>query len=143
MNAIPRRWPRLSRKPSPPAQSAFPPTGWRDTVPRAACPYPAHTPTRTNSPQSFPRWALPAWGPLAQLSFEERLARLHDPAVRAAVLAETAAIGDPTGGFLQYDMVFSMDDPPRYEPRRDESMAAIAAAEGRPVLDVIYDTMLE
>jgi N-acyl-D-aspartate/D-glutamate deacylase len=85
----------------------------------------------------------PSWAPLAELPFDERMSRLQDPAVRAAVLAETAAIGDPTGGFLQYDMVFSMGDPPRYEPGRDESMAAIAEAEGRPVLEVLYDKMLE
>jgi N-acyl-D-aspartate/D-glutamate deacylase len=85
----------------------------------------------------------PSWAPLAAMPFEERVTRLHEPTIRAALLAETAAIGDPTGGFLQYDMVFSMGDPPRYEPGREESMAAIAEAEGRPVLDVIYDKMLE
>ena len=85
----------------------------------------------------------PSWAPLAALPFEERMTRLNTPAVRAQILTETAAIGDPSGGFLQYDMVFSMGDPPRYEPGRDESMAAIAEAQGRPVLDVIYDAMLE
>jgi N-acyl-D-aspartate/D-glutamate deacylase len=85
----------------------------------------------------------PSWQPLAALPFAERLERLRDPEVRSQVLAETTAIGDPTGGFLQYDMVFSMGDPPRYEPGSDESMAAIARAEGRPVLEVIYDRMLE
>jgi N-acyl-D-aspartate/D-glutamate deacylase len=85
----------------------------------------------------------PSWQPLAALPFAERLERLRDPEVRSQVLAETTTIGDPTGGFLQYDMVFSMGDPPRYEPGSDESMAAIARAEGRPVLEVIYDRMLE
>jgi N-acyl-D-amino-acid deacylase len=36
-----------------------------------------------------------------------------------------------------------MGDPPEYEPARDESMAAIAVREGRHVLEVIYDHMLE
>jgi N-acyl-D-aspartate/D-glutamate deacylase len=36
-----------------------------------------------------------------------------------------------------------MGDPPRYEPARDESMAAIAEREGRHVLELVYDRMLE
>ena len=85
----------------------------------------------------------PTWQPLAALAFEARMEQLRRPEVRHAIVEETAAIGDPTNGFLQYSMVFSMGDPPRYEPSGDESMAAIADAEGRDVLDVIYDHMLE
>ncbi len=88
------------------------------------------------------RWAS-SWPELAALPFPERMDRLRDPAVRARIVAESSAMGDPTNGFLQYDMVFSMGNPPRYEPGRDESMAAIAQADGRPVLEVIYDHMLE
>jgi N-acyl-D-aspartate/D-glutamate deacylase len=85
----------------------------------------------------------PTWAPLAALPFNERIEQLRRPAVRAQLIAEMNEIGDPTQGFLAYDMVFSMGDPPRYEPSSDESMAAIAAAEGRDVLDVIYERMLE
>jgi N-acyl-D-amino-acid deacylase len=85
----------------------------------------------------------PSWAELAALPFAQRMDRLSDPAVRTRLIAETTQIGDPTGGFLQYDMTFSMGNPPRYEPGREESMAAIAQAEGRPVLEVIYDHMLE
>ena len=84
----------------------------------------------------------PTWQPLAALPFEERLEQLRRPQVRAALVAEMNELGDPTQGFLAYDMVFSMGDPPQYEPSSDESMAAIAAAEGRDVLEVIYDHML-
>jgi N-acyl-D-aspartate/D-glutamate deacylase len=84
----------------------------------------------------------PTWAPLAALPFSERIEQLRRPEVRAQLIAEMNEIGDPTQGFLAYDMVFSMGDPPRYEPSGDESMAAIAAAEGRDVLDVIYDHML-
>ena len=84
----------------------------------------------------------PSWQPLAALPFAERIERLADPQVRATLIGETTAIGDLTNGFLQYGMVFSMGDPPNYEPSADESMAAIAAAEGRPVLEVVYDRML-
>ena len=84
----------------------------------------------------------PTWQPLAALPFEQRIERLRRPAVKAALVAEMSEIGDPTQGFLAYDMVFSMGDPPQYEPSSDESMAAIAAAEGRDVLEVIYDHML-
>jgi N-acyl-D-aspartate/D-glutamate deacylase len=88
------------------------------------------------------RWAS-SWQALAALPFEERIEQLRQPAVRAQLIAETAAIGDPTNGFLEYSMVFSLGDPPRYEPGRDESMAAIAEREGRHVLELVYDRMLE
>jgi N-acyl-D-aspartate/D-glutamate deacylase len=84
-----------------------------------------------------------SWAPLAAMPFEQRVEQLRRPDVRARLIAETDVLGDPTNGFLQYSMVFSMGDPPRYEPGTDESMAAIAAAEGRNVLEVIYDRMLE
>ena len=84
-----------------------------------------------------------SWPALAALPFDERVEQLSRPDVRRRIIDETTAVGDPTGGFLVYEMVFSMGDPPRYEPSADESMAAIAAAEGRPVLEIVYDRMLE
>lgn len=84
----------------------------------------------------------PSWQPLAALPFAERIDRLADPAVRNTIIRQAIEIGDLTNGFMQYGMVFSMGDPPNYEPSATESMAAIAAAEGRHVLEVVYDRML-
>ncbi|HUJ67125.1 MAG TPA: amidohydrolase family protein [Acidimicrobiales bacterium] len=84
-----------------------------------------------------------SWPALAALPYQQRLNQLRRPDVRERVIAEAIAIGDPTHGLLNYEMVFSMGDPPDYEPSKDQSMAAIAERDGRPVLEVIYDRMLE
>jgi len=84
----------------------------------------------------------PRWPGLAALPFDQRLQRLSETAVRRQLIDEAIEVGDLTNGFLQYDMVFSMGDPPNYEPSADESMAAIAKGEGRHVLEVVYDRML-
>jgi N-acyl-D-aspartate/D-glutamate deacylase len=86
---------------------------------------------------------LPSWQPLAALPFDARIARLREPTVRKQLLSEALTATDRSNGFLQLEMVFSLGDPPRYEPTRDESMAAIAQQQGRNVLEVIYDCMLE
>lgn len=85
----------------------------------------------------------PSWPALAAMPVAQRIERLGDPQVRRQLIDEAIEVGDLTNGFLQYSMVFSMGNPPRYEPSADESMAAIAAAEGRHVLEVVYDRMLE
>ncbi len=84
-----------------------------------------------------------SWPTYAAMPFEQRMEQLRRPEVRRRLVEEATAAGDPTRGFLDFTMVFSMGDPPRYEPTPDESMAAIARAEGRPVLEVVYDRMLE
>lgn len=42
-----------------------------------------------------------------------------------------------------YPRIFPLGDPPDYEPSRDESIAAIAAREGRSADEVLYDRMLD
>ena len=84
-----------------------------------------------------------SWPALAGLPYEKRLDRLRRPEVRDQVIGEAVAIVDPTNGLLNYGMVFSMGDPPDYEPSKDQSMAAIAEREGRNVMEVIYDRMLD
>jgi N-acyl-D-aspartate/D-glutamate deacylase len=41
-----------------------------------------------------------------------------------------------------YDRIYPMGEPPNYEPLPDCSVAAIAAREGRPEEEVLYDLML-
>ncbi len=94
-----------------------------------------------------------AFAPLVGLSREERLAKLRDPATRAAILAEQLpddtfsaipSASDVLRNILHgFDMHYVLGDPPNYEPAAERSIAAIAKREGRSPLEVTYDIMLE
>jgi N-acyl-D-aspartate/D-glutamate deacylase len=87
----------------------------------------------------------PSYQPLAKLPFEERIAALKDPMVRARLLMEDAG-----ESFLpltrlgrRYEYMFPMSDPPNYEPDPSTSVAAQAARQGRDPAEVAYDLMME
>jgi N-acyl-D-amino-acid deacylase len=86
----------------------------------------------------------PTYKGLADLPLAERVAKLRDPQVRAAILAEKPAEDDPIRQFVSasLDRIYPMGEPPDYEPTPDMSVEAIAAAEGRPANEVLYDLML-
>ena len=87
----------------------------------------------------------PAYRAIADLPLDARLARMRDPAFKAALLAERPVpapleiinhlLGNPA-------KLFPMGDPPNYAPTPDQSIAAIAAREGRTPQDVAYDMLL-
>ena len=87
----------------------------------------------------------PSFGPLMNMSFEERLPILRDPEFKARLLTETdpnddifaAIIADP------WDRVFVLGDPPDYEPEPSRSVAKLAQAQGRDPRNLGYDLMLE
>ena len=91
------------------------------------------------------------FAPLMELSRSERLARLRDPEVRAAILAEPAAAPETgvqgtqdmldiiVGGF---DRMYVLGDPPDYEPDAEQSVAAIAARQGRDAREMAYEILL-
>ena len=87
----------------------------------------------------------PVYRQYADLPFDQRIAKLSEPDVRAAVLA--APRDDQARGFdalmaASLDKLFPLGDPPDYEPDPSTSIAAVAAREGRDPLEVTYDLML-
>ena len=82
---------------------------------------------------------------IAHLKLAERVARMRDPAIKAAILAEDPAEFNqfPLFHRLRWDMMFQLGNPPDYEPKAENSFAAIAAREGRTPQDVTYDMLLE
>jgi N-acyl-D-aspartate/D-glutamate deacylase len=70
---------------------------------------------------------------IAKLPFAERLARLGDPAFRAALLAEATPAGGTeiaAGLTRNWPIMFLMGETPDYEQTPDRTVAALAAARG-------------
>jgi N-acyl-D-aspartate/D-glutamate deacylase len=87
-----------------------------------------------------------AFAPLAGLPAAERLAKLRDPAVRAAILAEPSQPwGHPILDRLvsEWDNMYPLANDPCYEPAPGDSIAAEAARLGVSPAERAYDRMLE
>jgi N-acyl-D-aspartate/D-glutamate deacylase len=85
-----------------------------------------------------------AYQEIAHLPLPERVARLRTSEVRQAIITEE----HPPGGFVSLLLanlhkLFPLGDPPDYEPEPEKSVAAVAAREGRPAIEVLYDLMLQ
>jgi N-acyl-D-aspartate/D-glutamate deacylase len=82
---------------------------------------------------------------VAHLPLAERVARLRDPEVRAAILAEQVEVPHPLLAYItqSFHKLFPLGDPPDYEPGPERSVAAIAAREGRTPQAVAYELLLE
>lgn len=86
----------------------------------------------------------PSYKAIAELPLQERVARLRDPAVRAAILAESATqTDDPLFFRPNYDRMFLLGDPPDYEQPPENTLGARATREGRKPEELAYDAMLE
>jgi N-acyl-D-aspartate/D-glutamate deacylase len=87
----------------------------------------------------------PSYQAIEHLPLVERVAIMRDPAVRAGIIAERAH--HPHEFFMymisEKEMLFVLGDPPNYNPLPEESLGAIARAEGRDVMELIYDALLE
>jgi len=82
----------------------------------------------------------PSYRALAELALPARVARLADPTVKAAILAEYPE--RVVANLRHFERMFPLADPPDYEPAPDTSVAAAAARAGREPQDVAYDLLL-
>ncbi len=85
------------------------------------------------------------FGPLAALSPEERIERLRDPELRAAILAEpTPTLGIEVADRMMtdFDLMFELGEQPNYEQAADQSIAAKAAAAGVSPQEYAYDALM-
>jgi len=82
---------------------------------------------------------------LAQLPLGERVARMREPGVRAALLAEHGQRTKGMSGIVaqSFHKMFPLGEPPEYEPRPEDSIEARAAAAGVSPVEMAYDLLLE
>ena len=82
---------------------------------------------------------------IAHLPLAERVAAMRDPAIRAAILSEDPKEFNkfPLFHRLAWNLMFRLGTPANYEPKAEDSFAAIAEREGRTPQEVTYDVLLE
>jgi N-acyl-D-aspartate/D-glutamate deacylase len=103
-----------------------------------------------------PFMGFPSYKAIADLPLDERVARMRDPALRARILSEksekVAGDGTPIPPLADFflanlDMIgmrlYPLADKPEYEPKFDACLAAEAMRANVPVLERIYDALLE
>lgn len=82
---------------------------------------------------------------LAALELDEKLAKMKQPDVRQRVLAAQASVPDSFFGSTWAELlwfIFPLGIKPNYEPSREDSVAGIAAAQGRDSFEVMYDLLV-
>ena len=86
----------------------------------------------------------PSYQEIADLPLEQRVAEMRKPEVRERILADKPGEGHPFMHFAQaWEWIFPMSEPANYEPSRDESILARAAARGVTPLEEAYDRLLD
>jgi len=86
---------------------------------------------------------LPSFEALRDLSPEERLKKLHDPHVRAKILSEEHSEAMYKRRVANFDNLYPLGDPPDYEPKPEDSIAARAERAGVDPTAFAYDYLLE
>ncbi len=83
------------------------------------------------------------WRTVVDLPRADRQARLRDPEVRRAMVTERVEVSGLAAFITSaWHKLFSLGDPPEYEPGPERSVQAIAAREGRTPQEVTYDLMM-
>src|SRR5262249_5251906 len=88
---------------------------------------------------------VPAYRAIHHLPLPERIERMRDGAVRAAILAgEPDAPKSPLFGYVRnFAIMFEMGETLDYEPVSESSIASRAAALGVSPQELAYDLLLE
>ena len=93
-----------------------------------------------------PFMLCPTYKAMADLSHADKVARMRQPEVRAAILAEQ---GQDKGAALakavsrEFDKLFKLGNPPDYEQPRENSIGALARRTGQDPKELVYDLLLE
>jgi N-acyl-D-aspartate/D-glutamate deacylase len=85
----------------------------------------------------------PSYKQIAHLPFPERLARLRDSELRTRILAEAFEGSRRAKRVERWDRMYPLGDPPDYEPKAEDSIAARAARKGCSPEEMAYDLLVE
>ena len=87
----------------------------------------------------------PTYKEIAHLPVAERARRMADPAIRAKILSEDPKEGNtfPLFHRMSFDFMFRFGNPPNYQPKLEDSVAAIAARGNQSAQEVAYDMLVE
>ena len=82
---------------------------------------------------------------IAHLPLAQRVAAMRDPEVRAKITTEDPAEFNTWSLLTRigFERMFRFTDPLNYTPAREDSVAAIAAREGRTPQEVAYDMLID
>jgi N-acyl-D-aspartate/D-glutamate deacylase len=85
----------------------------------------------------------PSYKAIANLPLSQRLARLRQPEIRAAILSETpSSTDDPLFFRPNYDKMYLLGDPPDYEQPPENTLGAQARRQGKRPEELAYEAML-
>ena len=87
----------------------------------------------------------PSYRKISHLPLVERVRIMRDPEFRRQVLAEDPKEEStfPLFHRMSYTQMFRFGNPPNYQPKREESIAAMAERAGCTPPEIAYDVMLE
>jgi N-acyl-D-aspartate/D-glutamate deacylase len=87
----------------------------------------------------------PTYRSIAHLPVPERARRMADPAIRTQILSEDPKKDStfPLFHRLSFDFMFRFGSPPNYQPKKEDSVAAIAARGNQSPPEVAYDILIE
>lgn len=87
----------------------------------------------------------PSYKAIADLPLGKKVEIMRDPEFRARLIAEEPDDPNPFFKYLisETEKIFVLGDPPNYNPDEEDSLAAQARSEGRPVADALYDALLQ
>jgi N-acyl-D-aspartate/D-glutamate deacylase len=87
----------------------------------------------------------PSYKSIAKLPLAERVKIMSDPEFRRKVLSDDPVTGStfPLFHRLSYTQMFRFGNPPNYQQTGENSIAAMAAREGRTAPEVAYDILIE
>lgn len=91
--------------------------------------------------------AHPAYHEIAALPFAERIEKLKEPDIRARIIADTPHEIGVLGNILTkgFDRMFRLEtgNTLEYEPRAEDSVAALAERTGANPAEIVYDMLME